>query len=279
MGDGCTDGSGRVVRGDRRPAGAVDQPADEHRTPERAEQRRVYGAPVERSSPFSVTTTSGSRPISKSSSPRSATASPAAHTSVLVAGPRAGCVEFPAPGWSYTRGAWVPPTSLAIRRSHALAVGGWRAPLHTGSARPRERSPRAAVRPRRPTAVGPAADGHQAPGRGTARRVPDPSDPRTDLLAGGDPGRRRSRTRDPRARRSPLCPRRRSRRVRRAAGSGVAFVAIPSAPPSRCVDRGARRAPESAAVDDSRACADRRASLPARRIARVAALPFPLTPG
>jgi len=57
---------------------------------------------------------------------------PASHSSVLRAAPGVPCYTTPAPGWSYTRGAWIPPTSLAIRRSHAVEVGGWQDPTQTG---------------------------------------------------------------------------------------------------------------------------------------------------
>ncbi len=37
---------------------------------------------------------------------------------------------------SYTRGAWIPPTSVVHRRDAALGVGGWRLPRATGSLDP-----------------------------------------------------------------------------------------------------------------------------------------------
>src|SRR5690242_18985511 len=43
---------------------------------------------------------------------------------------------LPTPDWSYARGEWVAPTSMAIRRSHALAVGGWRDAKSTGYLNP-----------------------------------------------------------------------------------------------------------------------------------------------
>jgi len=61
---------------------------------------------------------------------------PAAHTSVLYVDPCRPCFTGPEPGWSYTRGAWLAPTSLAIRRRDAIAVGGWRYPEHTGYLNP-----------------------------------------------------------------------------------------------------------------------------------------------
>ena len=57
---------------------------------------------------------------------------PAVHTTVLRASPGRPCYLTPTPDWSYTRGDWLAPTSLAIRRSRAVAVGGWREPRRTG---------------------------------------------------------------------------------------------------------------------------------------------------
>ena len=57
---------------------------------------------------------------------------PAAHTSVLCADPGRPCFTMPSADWSYTRGRWVPPTSMAIRRTLAVEVGGWRHPERTG---------------------------------------------------------------------------------------------------------------------------------------------------
>ena len=60
------------------------------------------------------------------------TGAPAAHTTALRAGPGRPCYTTPQPGWAYTRGDWISPTSMAIRRSHAVDVGGWRYPTQTG---------------------------------------------------------------------------------------------------------------------------------------------------
>jgi glycosyltransferase involved in cell wall biosynthesis len=57
---------------------------------------------------------------------------PAAHTSVLYIEPGRRCSTGPKPDWSYTRGAWVPPTSMATLRSLAVEVGGWRDATKTG---------------------------------------------------------------------------------------------------------------------------------------------------
>jgi glycosyltransferase involved in cell wall biosynthesis len=57
---------------------------------------------------------------------------PAAHTSVFYAEPGCPCSTGPKPDWSYARGDWVAPTSLAIRRSHAIEVRGWRDATQTG---------------------------------------------------------------------------------------------------------------------------------------------------
>jgi glycosyltransferase involved in cell wall biosynthesis len=63
---------------------------------------------------------------------------PAAHTTAFRPGPVEPCYTTPAPGWSYTRGAWIPPTAMAIRRSTAIDVGGWRDPKSTGYMDPEE---------------------------------------------------------------------------------------------------------------------------------------------
>jgi len=59
----------------------------------------------------------------------------AAHTSVLQVHPGR-CFTEPEPGWSYTRGASVPPSSMAVRRRAALEVGGWRDARKTGRLAP-----------------------------------------------------------------------------------------------------------------------------------------------
>ncbi len=41
------------------------------------------------------------------------------------------CIR-PRPEWTYTPGAWIPPTSLMHRTEPARAVGGWRFPAETG---------------------------------------------------------------------------------------------------------------------------------------------------
>lgn len=57
---------------------------------------------------------------------------PAAHTSALWVCPGRPCSRWPEPGWSYTRGAFVAPTSMAIRRRVGVEIGGWRDPTRTG---------------------------------------------------------------------------------------------------------------------------------------------------
>jgi glycosyltransferase involved in cell wall biosynthesis len=61
---------------------------------------------------------------------------PGAHTTVLRAGPGRPCYTTPAAGWVYARGDWIPPTSIAVQRDHAVAVGGWRDPSQTGDLAP-----------------------------------------------------------------------------------------------------------------------------------------------
>ena len=56
----------------------------------------------------------------------------AAQTTMLVVSPGVPCRAAPQPGWSYERGAFVAPTSLAIRRRQTLEVGGWRDAAETG---------------------------------------------------------------------------------------------------------------------------------------------------
>jgi glycosyltransferase involved in cell wall biosynthesis len=59
-------------------------------------------------------------------------ATPAAHTIALGVCPGQPNSMRPEPGWSYTRGAFVPPTAMAIRRRVAVEIGGWRPPAKTG---------------------------------------------------------------------------------------------------------------------------------------------------
>jgi glycosyltransferase involved in cell wall biosynthesis len=61
---------------------------------------------------------------------------PAAHTTMLLAEPGVACYTWPPPAYSYARRDWMPPTATAIRRDHALAVGGWRDPTQTGLLEP-----------------------------------------------------------------------------------------------------------------------------------------------
>jgi glycosyltransferase involved in cell wall biosynthesis len=59
-----------------------------------------------------------------------------AHGRVLHVVPGESPQVVPRRGWSYRRGARIPPTSLAHRRDAARAVGGWRLPVETGSLDP-----------------------------------------------------------------------------------------------------------------------------------------------
>jgi glycosyltransferase involved in cell wall biosynthesis len=61
---------------------------------------------------------------------------PAVHTTVFRAGLGRRCYTIPTPEWSYVRGEWVAPTSIAIRRGHAVAVGGWPDSASTGYLNP-----------------------------------------------------------------------------------------------------------------------------------------------
>jgi len=57
---------------------------------------------------------------------------PAAHSSTLLVHPASAPAVHPQPGWEYTPGAWIPPTSLAVSRQALRQVGGWRTPRETG---------------------------------------------------------------------------------------------------------------------------------------------------
>jgi glycosyltransferase involved in cell wall biosynthesis len=59
-----------------------------------------------------------------------------AHGRVLHVVPDETPRVIPRRGWSYRRGARIPPTSLAHRLDAARAVGGWRLPVETGSLDP-----------------------------------------------------------------------------------------------------------------------------------------------
>jgi glycosyltransferase involved in cell wall biosynthesis len=56
----------------------------------------------------------------------------AAHTTALWPSPGLPCPVLPEHGWTYTRGAFIAPTSMALRRSHAVELGGWRSASETG---------------------------------------------------------------------------------------------------------------------------------------------------
>jgi glycosyltransferase involved in cell wall biosynthesis len=59
-----------------------------------------------------------------------------AHSSVLFVNPHAYPKVTPPTGWTYARGVWLPPTSLALPRKTLEGIGGWRMPRHTGSLDP-----------------------------------------------------------------------------------------------------------------------------------------------
>jgi hypothetical protein len=56
----------------------------------------------------------------------------AAHASVLQVHPHHAPSVTPADGWAYSRGNWIPPTSIAIARTVLQEAGGWRMPRETG---------------------------------------------------------------------------------------------------------------------------------------------------
>jgi glycosyltransferase involved in cell wall biosynthesis len=55
-----------------------------------------------------------------------------AHTSVLLVPPAGSPCRFPADGWTYRPGAWIPPTSVAHTREVVARVGPWKHPRDTG---------------------------------------------------------------------------------------------------------------------------------------------------
>jgi glycosyltransferase involved in cell wall biosynthesis len=130
VGDGCTDDSERVVTaiGDRR-AQWVNLERTGHQVgPNNEGLRRARGAVVAYLGhddlwlPKHLEVLMGAFDAGAT----------AAHTSVFRAGPGRPCFVAPEPGWSYTRGARIPPTSFATRRSQAVEVGGWRDATKTG---------------------------------------------------------------------------------------------------------------------------------------------------
>jgi glycosyltransferase involved in cell wall biosynthesis len=59
-----------------------------------------------------------------------------AHSSVLHVDPHHHPTVTPCGGWTYSRGDWLPPTSVAVPRTTLERIGGWRMPRHTGSLDP-----------------------------------------------------------------------------------------------------------------------------------------------
>ena len=130
MGDGCTDDSERVVTaiGDRRVQWVNLERTGHQVGPNNEGLRRARGAVVAYLGhddlwlPNHLEVLMGAFDAGAT----------AAHTSVFRAGPGRPCFVAPEPGWSYTRGARIPPTSFATRRSQAVEVGGWRDATKTG---------------------------------------------------------------------------------------------------------------------------------------------------
>ena len=58
------------------------------------------------------------------------------HGRQLRVDPRRSPYLMPEPGWQYTRGQWLAPTSFAHRREPAREAGGWRFPGQTGELDP-----------------------------------------------------------------------------------------------------------------------------------------------
>jgi glycosyltransferase involved in cell wall biosynthesis len=130
VGDGCTDDSERVVTaiGDRRVQWVNLERTGHQVGPNNEGLRRARGAVVAYIGhddlwlPNHLELLMGAFDAGAT----------AAHTSVFRAGPGRPCFVAPEPGWSYTRGARIPPTSFATRRSQAVEVGGWRDATKTG---------------------------------------------------------------------------------------------------------------------------------------------------
>ena len=97
-----------------------------------------------------------------------------AHSGVLQVDPHEDPYVTPWPGWSYTPGAWIPPSSVAVRRSALARAGPWRTPRETG-----ELDPDADLWGRLAAAFGPPA------------RVPEVTS--VKLSAAGRPGVYRTR--------------------------------------------------------------------------------------
>jgi glycosyltransferase involved in cell wall biosynthesis len=135
MGDGCTDDSERIVNaiGDAR-VQWINLPTNTgHQTgPNNEGLRRAQGAVVAFLGHDDLWLPNHLEVVMEALD----TGAPAAHTTVLRAGPGRPCYTRPNPGWVYTRGAWIAPTSMAIRRSRAVEVGGWRDPMQTGLLEP-----------------------------------------------------------------------------------------------------------------------------------------------
>jgi glycosyltransferase involved in cell wall biosynthesis len=60
----------------------------------------------------------------------------AAHSSVLQVHPHYPPSVTPKDEWSYSRGDWIPPSSMVVSRATLVEVGGWRMPRETGSLDP-----------------------------------------------------------------------------------------------------------------------------------------------
>jgi hypothetical protein len=134
VGDGCTDESARVVNGfgDPRVSWVNLPKRSGHQV---GPTTRVCGAREAPSSRISGTTTSGCRTTSRCSL-RPSRPERRRRTRRCCTPTPARCRIAPTPGWSYTRGAWVPPSTLAVLRDTTLAIGGWRDARLTGNLDP-----------------------------------------------------------------------------------------------------------------------------------------------
>ena len=131
VGDGCTDDSERVVRsiGDAR-VQWVNLPRNTgHQTgPNNEGLRRARGEVIAYLGHDDLWLPNHLEVLTEALG----SGAPAAHSSVFYAEPGHPCSTGPKPDWSYARGDWVAPTSLAMFRRDALEIGGWRDATATG---------------------------------------------------------------------------------------------------------------------------------------------------
>jgi glycosyltransferase involved in cell wall biosynthesis len=137
VGDGCTDESAAVVRSFRDPRvhwHNLPRNTGHQSEPNNEALRRARGAVIAYLGHDDLWLPNHLEVLMSALE----TGCPAAHTSVLIPDPGIATFSLPPRNWSYRRGAWVPPTSLAVRRDVAMEVGGWRHARSTGTLNPEE---------------------------------------------------------------------------------------------------------------------------------------------